>query len=73
MKAFEIAVKEGHTGAVMDAHCFIGDKWVGASSELNNTVLRDEWGFQEMCIRDRNKAVQMYFLRHGAYRKQILQ
>ena len=25
---------------------FIGDKWVGASSELNNTVLRDEWGFQ---------------------------
>ena len=46
LKAFEIAVKEGHTGAVMDAHCFIGDKWVGASSELNNTVLRDEWGFQ---------------------------
>ena len=23
LKAFEIAVKEGHTGAVMDAHCLL--------------------------------------------------
>lgn len=46
LKAFEIAVKEGNTGAVMDAHSFIGDKWCGASTELNTTVLRDEWGFK---------------------------
>lgn len=46
LKAFEIAVKEGHTGAVMDAHSYIGDKWCGASYELNTTVLRNEWGFQ---------------------------
>lgn len=45
LKAFEIAVKEGGTGAVMDAHSYIGDKWCGASYELNTTVLRDEWGF----------------------------
>lgn len=46
LKAFEIAVKEGNIGAVMDAHSFIGDRWCGASSELNINVLRDEWGFQ---------------------------
>lgn len=46
LKAFEIAVKEGKTGAVMDAHSFIGDKWCGASYELNTQVLRNEWGFE---------------------------
>lgn len=46
LKAFEIAVKGGNTGAVMDAHSYIGDKWCGASYELNTAVLRDEWGFR---------------------------
>lgn len=46
LKPFEISVKEGNTGAVMVAHNFIGDKWVGASYELCTTVLRDEWGFE---------------------------
>lgn len=46
LKPFEIAVKEGHTGAVMAAHNFIGDKWTGSSYELVTTVLRDEWGFE---------------------------
>lgn len=46
LKAFEIAVKEGKIGAAMDAHSFIGDKWCGASYELNTQVLRNEWGFE---------------------------
>lgn len=46
LKAFEIAVKEGNIGAAMDAHSFIGDKWCGASYELNTQVLRNEWGFE---------------------------
>ena len=31
---------------------FIGDKWVGESSEMMNTILRDEWGFQGMALTD---------------------
>lgn len=46
LKPFEIAVKDGNTGAVMDAHSFIGDRWTGASYELNTKVLREEWGFE---------------------------
>lgn len=46
LRSFEIAVKDGNTGAVMAAHNYIGDKWVGASKELCTTVLRDEWGFE---------------------------
>lgn len=46
LRPFELAVKDGKTGAVMAAHNFIGDKWVGASYELCTTVLRDEWGFE---------------------------
>lgn len=46
LRPFEIAVKNGNTGAVMAAHNYIGDKWVGASYELCTTVLRDEWGFE---------------------------
>ena len=46
LKPFELAVKDGKTGAVMAAHSYVGDKWSGASYELNTTVLRDEWGFE---------------------------
>lgn len=46
LKPFELAIKEGKSGAVMAAHNFIGNKWVGASPELNKRVLRDEWGFK---------------------------
>lgn len=52
LKPFEIAVKEGNIGAVMDGHNYIGDKWTGASVELNTTVLRDEWGFNGLVSTD---------------------
>lgn len=52
LKPFEIAVKEGNIGAVMDGHNYIGDKWAGASVELNTTVLRDEWGFNGLVSTD---------------------
>lgn len=52
LKPFEIAVKEGNIGAVMDGHNFIGDKWAGASVELNTTVLREEWGFNGLVSTD---------------------
>lgn len=51
-KAFELAVKEGNATAVMDADSRIGTDWCGGCSELNNDVLRNEWGFQGMVITD---------------------
>ncbi len=52
LKPFELAVKEGQIGAVMDGHNFVGDKWTGASVELNINVLRNEWGFNGLVSTD---------------------
>lgn len=45
LKPFEVAVKEGGANAAMSAFNYIGNRWAGADSQLLNTVLRDEWGF----------------------------
>lgn len=52
LKPFEIAVKEGHTTAMMSAYNYIGNEWAGATEELMYTVLRDEWGFRGMVVSD---------------------
>ncbi|MDY2628003.1 MAG: glycoside hydrolase family 3 C-terminal domain-containing protein [Lachnospiraceae bacterium] len=52
LKAFEIAIKDGNSGAVMIGHNYIGDKWTGANYALCTTVLRDEWGFDGMVSTD---------------------
>ena len=52
LKPFEISVKQGGANAVMVSWSFLGDKWTGASSNLMNTVLRDEWGFRGMALTD---------------------
>ncbi len=36
----------------MSSFNYIGGVWAGGSSELLNTVLRDEWGFRGMVITD---------------------
>ncbi len=46
LKPFEISVKEGGSLAVMSAFNYIGNRWAGGTSELCETVLRDEWGFE---------------------------
>lgn len=51
-KGFELAVKEGHTMAMMNADSRIGTEWCGACSSLNKAVLRNEWGFRGMVITD---------------------
>ncbi len=51
-KPFELSVKEGHCGAVMSAFNYIGNKYAAATTELQNTVLRDEWGFRGMVLTD---------------------
>ena len=52
LKPFEVSVKQGGANAVMVSWSFLGDKWTGESSNLMNTVLRDEWGFRGMALTD---------------------
>ena len=54
-----MAVKEGHATAVMSSYNYIGPVWSGACAPLQQTVLRDEWGFRGMVITD-------YFLAAGS-------
>ena len=51
-KPFELSVKEGHAGAVMSAFNYIGNKYAGATPELQKDVLRGEWGFRGMVLTD---------------------
>ena len=52
LKPFEISVKVGDAHAVMVSWSFIGIKWSGENSNLLNTVLRDEWGFEGFTLTD---------------------
>ncbi len=52
LKPFELSVKEGKCGAVMSAFNYIGNKYAAATTELQNTVLRGEWGFRGMVLTD---------------------
>ena len=52
LKPFEIAVKKGGATGVMASWAYIGNKWVGESSELMKTILRDEWGFRGFVVSD---------------------
>ena len=36
----------------MESWAFIGNKWAGEISALNNTILRDEWGFRGFIVSD---------------------
>lgn len=52
LKAFEVAIKNYDVTGVMSSYNRVGPTWVGASSPLLNTVLRDEWGFRGVVISD---------------------
>lgn len=52
LKPFEIAVKDGGAMAMMSSFNYIGTRWAGGSSELCQTVLRDEWGFEGFVLTD---------------------
>lgn len=51
-KPFEYSIKEGNADAMMVAWSYIGNRWCGASSNLLETVLRDEWGFEGFTLTD---------------------
>ncbi len=52
LKPFEIAVKKGGANAAMASWSYIGNKWVGESSAMMKTILRDEWGFRGFVVSD---------------------
>ena len=52
LRPFELSVKEGHCTAVMSAFNYIGNKYAAATTELQNDVLRGEWGFRGMVLTD---------------------
>ena len=61
LKPFEEAVKanledggaaNGNPLAIMSSYNYIGATWAAACSELQKTVLRDEWGFRGMVLSD---------------------
>lgn len=56
LKPFEICVKEGNEAgtitAVMTSYNYIGSEWAGSCNALQNTVLRDEWGYEGFCLTD---------------------
>ena len=52
LKPFEYCVKQGGANAVMEAWCYLGNRWAGASGELLKNVLRDEWGFKGFVLTD---------------------
>ena len=52
LKPFEIAVKVGGANGAMASWAYIGNIWVGESSALMKTILRDEWGFRGFVVSD---------------------
>ena len=52
LRPFEMSVKEGGAQAVMSSFNYIGYTYAGASNNLLNTVLRDEWGFKGFVLTD---------------------
>lgn len=52
LKPFEISVKKYGANAMMESWAFLGNKWVGELSALNNDLLRGEWGFRGFIVSD---------------------
>lgn len=52
LKAFELAVREGQTHAIMSSYNNVGLKWSSGIYGLQTTILRDEWGFDGFVLTD---------------------
>lgn len=54
LKPFEACIKDAEDNpiTVMSSYNYIGPVWAAACPELQNTVLREEWGHQGMVISD---------------------
>ena len=66
LPSFEMAVKEGHTGAVMTAYNTIDGVPCSANRWLIEEVLRQSWGFQGVVFADLNAVNALYATHHVA-------
>ena len=60
LRGFEGAFTIGKTKGTMTAFNRLGCTYAGASDAMQNKVLRDEWGFQGVCITDAANASAIY-------------
>lgn len=67
LRPFELAVKEGHTAAVMTSFNRIGTRWTGGDYRLCTEILRGEWGFQGTVLCDFNTIPAYMNSRQMAY------
>jgi beta-glucosidase len=52
LPAFEASVKEARVGAIMDAYNLVNGVYMTENSYLNNTIAKQEWGFDGIIMSD---------------------
>ena len=52
LPAFEAAVREAKTGAIMDSYNLINGTHATENSHLNNEIVKKEWGFEGLIMSD---------------------
>ena len=49
LRTFDMAIHEGNAGSVMNSYNKVNGKYASANSELLKGVLRDQWGYRQVC------------------------
>jgi len=52
LRTFEIAVKEGHTGALMDSYNLVNGAHLTQNGHFNNDVVKKEWKYEGLIMSD---------------------
>ncbi len=52
LKAFEMVVKEGNAQSVMSSYNPVNGHWTASNYDLDNTILRKEWGYKGILMTD---------------------
>jgi beta-glucosidase len=52
LPAFEVAVKEGHAAAIMDAYNRVNGTWMTENAHLNDEVAKQQWHFDGLIMSD---------------------
>lgn len=62
LRPFEICVKQGKPLGVMSSFARVGTTWCGASDELLDGVLRNEWGFKGVVVTDATEMIRWPYM-----------